>query len=211
MTQRDIERFFTALARRWNGSMQVILIGGSAAVLAGSRRLTRDVDFEARAGPVSLPEDDDLLSSAIHRAIADTDVPAQFTENIGAWSEIAMPPYRHSTRLWKRFGKIQVRLLTPALYAVSKLRRGIARDFSDLVFVSQATKLSWRDLARACGASVRLSPRSTRLPPFIKRIEYLFRERGRTIWGPGFDPDAAIALFYRSRKSSGTPAARARR
>jgi hypothetical protein len=202
MTRREIERFFTALSRRWTDPLDVILIGGSAAVLAGSLRPTKDVEFEARLGGTAQPEDADMIAAAVDRAIDASGVKAQFSVNIAGWSDVALPPYRDSARRWKRFGRLTVRLLEPSLYAVSKLRRGAAKDFTDLILVGRAARLSWTRVARTCGNAVRLSPPSTQLRPFVNRVEYLFKERGRELWGPRFDPEPALALFRRRSRRS---------
>lgn len=201
MTRREIERYFTALSRRWTEPLQVILIGGAAAVLAGSRRMTRDVDFEARLARRPAPEDGDVLAAAIRRATIDSGVRAQFAVNIGSWSDVAMPDYRTSARTWRTFGAIRVQLLSPAMYVVSKLRRGASKDFEDVVLVGRATRLSWRRAAMALGHAVHASPPSTQLPPFKERVEHLFRRYGRDLWGTRFDPNRALAI-YRRRATS---------
>ena len=204
MTRREIERFFTALSRTWKEPLEVILIGGAAAVLAGSVRPTYDVDFEARPGGPSGPEDGDLLASAVNRATTATGVEAQFSQDIDRWGEVVMPPYRETAQRWRSFGRITVRLLEPSVYAVSKLRRGAEKDFEDIILVGRATGLSWKGLARSAGWSVRKSPMSTLLNPFIRRVDYFFRVHGRELWGERFKADEAMALFrqlsVRSRK-----------
>lgn len=198
MTRRDIERFFTALAKAWPYPAECIVIGGAAAVLDGSTRPTMDIDFEVTFGGVTAVEDPDLFAGAIKETASATGIAGQFTEDIAAWSVIALPPYKSSTRRWKSFGPITVRLLDPAIYAVTKLRRGRTDDFTDLLLVAGRHRTTWREIARACAASVRASPRSTQLKGFTKRVEYLFEQYGRTLWGPGFDPKLAVHQF-RSR------------
>lgn len=197
MTSKDVVRFFTALSRRWTGSLDVILIGGAAAVLAGSRRMTRDVDFEVRLGLGSQPEDGDGVAEAIRRATLDSGVRAQFAVDIERWSDVALPGYRASARPWKRFGTVRVKLLAPAWYVASKLRRGARKDFDDAVLVGRATRLAWRPVARTLGDAVRASPPSTHLPPFKARCEYFFERYGRLLWGPRFDSAAALIVFRR--------------
>lgn len=200
MTRRDIERFFTALAKSWPHPAECIVIGGAAAVLDGSTRPTMDVDFEVTFGGVRAVEDPEVFAGALRETMNATGVEGQFTEDIAAWSAIALPPYRSSTRRWRSFGPIKVRLLDPALYVVTKLRRGRTDDFTDLLLVAGRHHTTWRDIASACAASVRASPRSTQLRGFMKRVEFLFGRHGRNLWGPGFDPARAIALF-RSRSA----------
>jgi len=219
----DIERFFTALAKAWPHRTGCILIGGAAAVLEGSSRPTSDVDFEVGFGGAVSAEDPDAFAGAVREAESASGVSGQFSEDIAGWSPIALPPYRNTTRLWKSFGPISVRLLEPAIYVLSKLRRGTADDFSDLLIVARRNhgdhgdrrsprpprlhtaglagakrhRVPWRRLSALCASSVRSSPRSTRLRAFILRVEYLFNRHGRDIWGPAFDPGTAIALFRR--------------
>lgn len=200
MRPRDVERFFGSLARRWPHRTECILVGGAAAALDGSVRPTRDVDFEVRFGGARSAEDPDAFASAVHEAERASGVEGQFTEDLSRWSQIGMPAYRGRTREWRKFGPITVRLLDPADYCVSKLRRGASRDFDDLILVARQHRVSWVALASRCAAARRLSPRSTQLEGFVKRVELIFRERGRELWGPRFDPGRAIALF-RSRRA----------
>lgn len=197
MKPRDVEQFFRALARAWPFPTDCILIGGAAAVAEGSTRPTDDVDFEVAFGGDVSVEDPEVFAGAVHRAERATGLGGQFTEDFGPWSPVALPPYRNRTRPWKRFGPIMVRLLDPAHYTVSKLRRGATHDFEDIVFVSRRRRVAWGAIARACGGAVRLSPRSTRLRAFVRRVEYLFRTHGRELWGARFDPESAIRLFRR--------------
>jgi hypothetical protein len=175
--------------------MNVILVGGGAAVVAGSRRLTRDVDFEARPARRELPGYDDTLARAVNEAMRDSGVDAQFTGELARWSELGLPPYRSTVQLWRRFGGLVVNRLDPAIFVVTKLSRGLARDYADLVYVAKVEGVSWRKVARACGMAVQLSPPSTRRPHFIHRIKHLFNAYGRDIWGSTFAPHAAIAAF----------------
>jgi len=194
---RDIDRFFGALARAWPHPTDILLIGGAAAVLDGSTRPTFDVDFEVAFGEPGSSEDGELFAAALHQAEAASGVEGQFTEDIGAWSPITLPPWRRSARPWKRFGPIKVRLLDSAFYAVSKLRRGNTSDFDDLMLVARRHRLGWRSLAILCGQAVRHSPSSTELRGFVRRVEYLFQKHGRTIWGTRFDARPAVDLFRR--------------
>jgi hypothetical protein len=199
MTRREIERFFGALARAWPHRTECILIGGAAAALDGGVRPTADVDFEVRFGGAIAVGDPDAFAGAVRAAERASGLAGQFSEDLSAWSPVAMPPYRTHTRRWKAFGPITVSLLDPPDYIVSKLRRGAAHDFTDLILVARAHRVGWRTLALRCGAAARASPRSTRLQTFVKRVEYLFREHGRALWGARFAPDPAIALFLASR------------
>ena len=202
MTSRDIDRFFKTLAREWPHPAEILLIGGAAAVIGGSRRPTYDVDFEVKFGGHRSPEDAEVFASALHKAEDASGVQGQFTEDIGAGSPIALPPWRSSSRPWKRYGPISVKLLDPAFYVVSKLRRGDVDDFADLVLVARNSGVRWRRVALLCGRAVRLSPSSTALRGFIRRVEYFFTVRAREVWGPGFRPAPAIALFRLSSAKS---------
>jgi hypothetical protein len=215
--RKDIERFFAALAKAWPHRTECILIGGAAAVLEGSSRPTSDVDFEVRFGGAVSAEDPDAFAGAVREAESVSGISGQFSEDIAGWSPIALPPYRNTARLWKSFGPISVRLLEPAVYVLTKLRRGTADDFADLLVVARRNRgdlrspwlrttglagarrhrVPWRRLSTLCASSVRSSPRSTRLLTFTRRVEYLFNRHGRDIWGPAFDPLPAIKLFQR--------------
>ena len=197
MKRGDIERFFTALAKAWPHRTGCILIGGAAAVLEGSSRPTSDVDFEVGFGGAVSAEDPDAFAGAVREAESASGVSGQFSEDIAGWSPIALPPYRNTARPWKSFGPISVRLLEPAVYVLTKLRRGTADDFADLLVVARKHRVSWHRLSVLCASAAKSSPRSTRLRSFIRRVEYLFTRHGREIWGPAFDPLPAITLFRR--------------
>lgn len=195
MTSRDIGRFFKALAREWPHPTDILLLGGAAAVIGGSKRPTYDVDFEVAFGGRQATEDAEVFASALRKAEDASGVQGQFTEDIGAWSSITLPPWRNSVVPWKQFGQIDVKLLDPGLYVVSKLRRGDADDFADLVLVARKNGVGWRRIALLCGKAVKLSPASTAIRGFIRRVEYLFNSRGREVWGAGFQAAPAIAMF----------------
>jgi hypothetical protein len=203
MTARDIERFFTALARSWPHRTDCILVGGAAAILEGGLRPTADVDFEVRFGGAISVDDPDIFAGAIRDAEIESGLSGQFTESLASWSPIALPPYRRGIRRWKSFGPITVRLLDPADYVLTKLRRGAAHDFADLLVVARRNHVSWRTLALRCAAAARLSPWSTSLRTFAKRVEYLFREHGLALWGARFDPAVAVALFRKNSARRG--------
>lgn len=198
MTPRDIERFFSALSRAWPHRTDIILIGGGVAVLEGSTRPTFDLDFEFRLAGPPAPEDADVFAGAVRQAEAASGVEGQFTTDIGSWSPIALPPWRNSARRWKCFGAITVKRLDPAVYVVTKLRRGSSGDFADLILVARRHHVPWKNVARLCGTATRLSPSSTSLLAFTRRVMFLFREHGRDVWGPGFDPARAAELFRRN-------------
>lgn len=203
MTSRDIDRFFKALAREWPYPTEILLIGGAAAVIGGSRRPTYDVDFEVAFGGRRSSEDAEVFAVALRKAEDASGVQGQFTEDIGAWSPITLPPWRGSASPWKRYGPITVKLLDPAFYVVSKLRRGDADDFADLVLVARKSGVNWRRVASLCGRAVKLSPSSTILRGFIRRVEYFFSVRAREVWGTGFRPAPAIAIFRLASVKSG--------
>ena len=195
MKEKDIKRFFSALARSWPHRTDCILIGGAVALLEGGQRPTTDVDFEVKFGGTRSVNDPDAFASAIRDAESASGLLGQFTEDFSGWSPVTLPSYRGKKRRWKSFGPITVWFLDPPDYILTKLRRGAAHDFTDLILVARKKHVSWRSLAMRCAAAVRSSPKSTHLRSFIRRVEYLFRVHGRTIWGKRFDAKSAVDLF----------------
>jgi len=200
VTPRDLERFFRTLARTWPHPLECLVIGGAAAVLDGSTRPTTDIDFEVKFDGPSAQEDMDAFAGALHAAEAASGIEGQFTQNISAWSPITLPPYRKSATRWKQFGPVVVKRLAPPLYVVTKLRRGNANDWKDLLLVAKRHHVSWKSLANLCAVAVRLSPYSTSVRTFRGRTEYLFRRYGSELWGTTFSPDIAIAQFRKGQR-----------
>lgn len=197
LARADVLRFARALASRLDHSVQLVLTGGGEALLLGGTRPTRDLDFGLVAR-IRKPEAWRDLEQAVEQAAAQAGIVVQYSQDIDRWSSISIPRQRRRSQLWRRIGRLSVRLLDPTCWAVYKLARYLDSDVEDLVAVLRRERVSNSQLARLCGECLRTSPRSPNLHLFRRQVEHFFRTHGAAIWGKGFDGESAIAVFHRS-------------
>ena len=203
MNRRDVERFFRILDGEYRKPLRVLLIGGGASIVQAGPRFTEDLDFEARASLARPVEggDREALLRAIETAKTALGIKAQFADDIEHWSMIPWPEHRKRSRLWKRFGKCEVWLLEPEVYAVSKLARGMETDHDDVVKVMRKRPVPWRTFATLAGEALRTAPMSDVLHLFRDQVERFLRGSGPKLWGRGFDPEAAISVFLKAARA----------
>ncbi len=198
MTSRQIERFLTILAAELGEPARAFLTGAAAAALWGRVRPSADIDlgleFRGRARAAS-PGSWQRIQEAIDRTTRLTGVPASVAEDIDRWGMITLLDYRRSSRLFRRFGKLEVRLLNPVNWAIGKLTRCLDPDVRDVTEVLRRQKVPWIGAARTWGRALRASPASTTQFQFRLNVQDFFRRRGRSIWGPSFDAQVAISRF----------------
>lgn len=191
MRIRDLHRFFEDLARRVDFPVRLFLLGGAAALLYGSRRVTHDVDFEVHLVPESGRSREarwKVLQGAIQKAGAATGVTPQYSEDVDRWSLIVLPGYRRASRLYRRFGRVEVRLLSPLHWAIGKLARYLPSDLQDLETVFKHEPGDPHQAARLWGRALGGSPTSSLMPLFRQQVLYFFRECAPRIWGKAVDP-----------------------
>jgi len=198
-----LDAFFGELAARVPCRVKIILTGGAEALLLGSTRPTRDLDFGIAL--TAIPEVGEQHWAEVEAAIAEasqtTGVAAEYSGDIDRWSSIAMPDYQRHTRPYKRFGRVSVHFLEPAYWAVPKLARYLDTDTTDLEAVLRTQGVKPKHLARVCSRAFRASPRSTALFSFRQHVEHFYRTYGVGIWGGCFDAEAAIRTFRRGAGS----------
>ncbi len=194
--RKQIHEFFEVLARELDRPARVILIGAAAGALWGSVRPSQDVDFEIRVAG-SGPAGERDIQTAIQRAVEATGVQANYAEEIGRWGMISLADYRRHTALYRRFGKLELRLLDPAYWAIGKLDRYVQSDAQDLLFVLRKRRPSLRHATRVWGRALRQSPLSETKLLFRRHVGHFLRTHGREIWGERFDPAEAVRAFHR--------------
>jgi hypothetical protein len=196
----DIDRFFDDLGRRIDRPVQVLLTGGAAGILQGTERATLDIDFEIRLKRAVHGSRAGDPWEAVQKAIADTaratGITPQYDEDIDNWSSIALPSKR--SRLYRRFGKVEVRILDPALWAIGKLTRYLSTDIQDLRVVLKNSKTSPAAAVKLWGNALGISPASSSQPAFRKQVETFLDRYSGEIWGTTVDSAELKRLFLAS-------------
>jgi hypothetical protein len=194
-----LDAFFAALAQRVPCRVKIILTGGAEALLLGSTRPTRNLDFGiALTAPTEAGEQHwTEVEAAIAAASRITGIAVEYSADIDRWSSIVMPDYQRHTRPYKRFGRVSVHLIEPAYWAVPKLASYLDTDATDLEAVLRTQGVKPQQLARICARACRASPRSAALFSFRQHVEHFFRTYGASVWGGDFDPETAIRTFRR--------------
>jgi len=200
----DIDRFFEDLGRRIDRPVRVLLTGAAAGILQGMERATLDIDFEIRLKRVAGESDSAARWEAVQRAIADaaraTGITPQYDEDIDKWSSIALPS-KHS-RLYRRFGKVEVRILDPGLWAIGKLTRYLSTDIQDLRIVLKSANISSRVTVRLWGTALGISPASSSQITFRKQVEAFLDQYAGEIWGRSTDSTRLKRLFLDSAQKA---------
>ena len=111
MTRRRIEDFLAILARELKRPARAYVTGAAAAALWGRVRPSVDIDIGVelvgRRGAV----DWQVVEQAVQRTTRLTAIPANVAEDIDRWGMITLLDYRRSSRRYRRFGQLEVRLL----------------------------------------------------------------------------------------------------
>jgi hypothetical protein len=197
MTARRIEQFLITLAAELGVPARAYVTGAAAAALWGRVRPSLDVDLG-----VELTEGSGAAWTAVQNAIDRTTrltgIPANVAEDIDRWGMITLLDYRRSSRRYKRFGSLEVRLLHPANWSIGKLTRYLDPDVRDVVEVFRRQKISVARAAGTWGRALRASPASTAQFQFRRNVEGFLRQRGRAIWGAAFDVATATRAFQKA-------------
>jgi hypothetical protein len=110
------------------------------------------------------------------------------------------------SRLYRRFGKVEVRILDPELWAIGKLARYLSTDVQDLRTVLASSGVDPKAAVRQWGTALGISSVSSSLPTFRRQVEAFIDEYAREIWGAKTDPEELKSLFLESaRKARGRP------
>jgi len=199
MTPRQIHQFLATLARELDAPGRVYITGAAAAALWGRARPSLDIDFglELRTKSDGWWQ---RAEAAVTRTSRATGIPASAAEDIDRWGMITLLDYRRTSRLYRRFGGLEVRLLDPTQWAIGKITRYLDSDVDDVVAVFKRRKVAAAEAARVWGRALRASPPSTSQFQFRRNVERFLDARGRSIWGARFDAAEAIRLFHRAAK-----------
>ena len=197
MNPRAIDRFFDTLANEFGGPATLIVTGAAAGSLWGHIRPSQDIDFGLRLGGHHRGGWE-RFQAAVNRTVQRTGIQANYAEDIDRWSSITLLDYRRHTAPYRRFGKLNVRLLDPVYWSIGKLGRYFDLDVDDVVRVLKRKRVPADSTIRVWARALRKSPRSTAITQFRNQVEHFLRTYGKTIWGRSFDPEAAIRQFHRA-------------
>jgi hypothetical protein len=186
------EKFFKELGAGLRSPLTIVLTGGAAAHLLGGERPTQDLDFNIQPED---PENWEEDSQTMDRLSAKHHLPLEYSEDISRWSMINLLDWREHTLPYGSYGRLTVRLLHPKYWSIGKISRGLQTDFEDLVVILKKFKLGADELIPFWAQALRSSERSSELFIARKMIEDFLRQEGRKIWGPGYDPVAALKSF----------------
>ena len=197
MSPAQIDRFFRALAKTLDEPTTVILTGAAAGSLWGHVRPSLDIDFAIRPARRS-PRAWTRIEQAIARASRLTGIAVNFAEDIDRWSAVTYLDYRTHTRPYRKFGRLEVRLLAPAYWSIGKITRYWESDSQDLVKVLARQRVAPSALARLWARAIRASPRAPELTECRRHAEHFFLTFGARVWGPSFQPERTISQFHRA-------------
>ena len=197
MVRQQIDRFFRALAHQLNRPARVILTGASAGALWGSLRLSQDVDFAIQSVPHRRDAWQDI-EAAVTRTVRLTGIPANYAEDIDRWSSISFLDYQRHTLPYRRYRRLEVRLIDPAYWTIGKIARLWPSDAEDLVVVLRRRRIALPRLLRLWATAIRASPRSPALTRCRQHVESFLRSAGNQVWGKDFDSTRAIGQFHKA-------------
>jgi hypothetical protein len=195
MTPRRIEQFLATLAAELDTPARAYVTGAAAAALWGRVRPSLDVDLGIE---LKRRSDWTRVQEAVDRTTRLTGIPANVAEDIDRWGMITLLDYRRSSRRYRQFGALEVRLLHPVNWSIGKMTRYLDPDVRDIVEVFRRQLVSLTRAVRTWGRALRASPASTAQFQFRRNVESFLVKRGRLIWAAPFDAKAAIVIFQRA-------------
>lgn len=192
-----VDQFFSELDKNINNPIKIILTGAMAGVILGNIRPSMDIDFEIEFSPTDSPPQELVveIESAIRATAKKLNLPAQYSENIQGWSQISFLDYRKTSTIYKKIGKIEVRVLSPAHWSIGKMARYLPLDEMDLVFVLKKHHREWEKMMNLWGEALKNSVRSDKSREFRDHVIDFIKSKGKEIWGHHFDSATAIAKF----------------
>ena len=192
-----IDQFFLELDKRIKHPIRVILTGAMAGIVLGNIRPSMDIDFEIEFSSIDTISED--LKSEIETAIKETakkvSLPAEYTESIQGWSQISFLNYRETSTIYKKIGKIEVRILSAQHWSIGKMARYLELDEMDLVYVIKKCGLKWEELTMLWGEALKNSVRSDKSREFRDHVIDFLKSKGKAIWGETFDAESAMTSF----------------
>ena len=192
MNLNQAEAYFTALGKQLPVHTVIVLTGGIAASILADARTTDDIDF-ALIKP--LTQQWDAIALLLKKMAQKHGIDVYFSEDLDRWSSVTLLDWKKHTKLHRKTGALEVRILDPLYFSIGKITRATSRDIQDLKAVLMAQKVGWKPLLKLWAKALKKSPRSTALPTVKKQMENCIKEFGAEIWGKKFKVEEALALF----------------
>ena len=192
-----VEQFFAEVDKKIKHPIKVILTGAMAGIILGNIRPSMDIDFEIEFSSIDHPSEQLIseIESAIQEVSKKLKLPAQYSENIQGWSQISFLDYRESSTLYKKIGKVEVRLLSPEHWSIGKMTRYVELDEMDMVYILKKHRIDWKKITLLWGRALKSSMRSDRSHEFKDHVIDFLKSNGKKVWGDGFKPEQAIQKF----------------
>lgn len=192
-----IDGFFEALDKEVGRPIKVILTGAMAGVILGHIRPSMDIDFEIEFTSGGEPSEEVMegIEVAIRSASKKTKLPAQYSENIQGWSQISFLDYREKSILYKKIGKIEVRLMSPEHWTIGKMARYLELDKMDIAFILKKHPIPPERIIAVWGEALKKSMRSDRSREFRDHVLDFLKTEGKKIWKSSFDANTASEQF----------------
>lgn len=192
-----IDQFFREVDKKIKHPVKVILTGAMAGIILGNIRPSMDIDFEIEFSSLDHPSEELItqIESAIEEVSKNLNLPAQYSESIQGWSQISFLDYRESSTLYKKIGKVEVRLLSPEHWSIGKMTRYVELDEMDMIFVLKKHRIDPEKIILLWGRALKNSMRSDRSREFKEHVIDFLKSNGKKIWGEDFNSEQAIKKF----------------
>lgn len=201
MRKKQIHSFFTELDRQLKTPAEAIVTGAAAASLMGYLRPSQDIDFEIRfKEKKGRGRGASRLESAVRKAEKKAGVAANYSSDISHWSMIDYLNYRTRAIPYRVFGRLNVRVISPAHWTIGKLARFFEIDALDLRKVLKKKKLRPGPLIELWARVLRKSPLSLAKGDFRDHAIDFLKTYGKKVWGKDFDTERAVQQFKRAAK-----------
>ncbi len=188
MRKRQIDFFFRELDKALHLKAEIILLGASAGSLMGHIRPSVDIDFEIR--PARRVQNKREFEEKILQTARKAAVAVNFSENVSHGSMVSYLDYRKTARDYKKFGKLNVKLIAPEYWTIGKIARYYALDAKDTAAIIRRKKLKPASLVRLWRRALDSSDLSLEIGQFKKHAVHFLKSYGRKLWGKDFKFEA---------------------
>ena len=176
VTSQAVLQLVEQFGRRAQEPVRLYLLGGSAMLLLGSPRATKDIDYDLDVGEAD--------NEAIQRILGDLAGELRLDIEFVPLAEfVPLPPgFVDRHRLIGRFGMVELFVFDPYSLALSKIARGFEADLEDVRFLHR-TGIVHLDELRSMFNAVLPDARQADVDPvefkqYFAELERLIEEGG---------------------------------